>query len=86
MIGLRSSLLLNIGYFEQCSLFPFMKDCILSLEIPTKCSLIRISIFKRIFSFVFMIEVAHYIVNIGCHSYDSFISVSNINLKLIKID
>ena len=61
MIGLRSSLLLNIGYFEKCSLIRFMKDCILSLEIPTKCSLIRISIFKRIFSLVFMIEVAHYI-------------------------
>ena len=33
-----------------------------------------------------MIEVAHYIVNLGCHSYDSFISIFNINLKLIKLD
>ena len=80
------SLLLNIGYFEQCSLFRFMKDCILSLEIPTKYSLIRLKFFKRIFSFVFMIEVAHYIVNLGCHSYYSFIFISNINLKLIKLD
>ena len=48
MVGLRSSLLPpNIGYFEQCSLFRFMKDCILYLEIPTKCSLIRVSILKE---------------------------------------
>ena len=32
-----------------------------------------------------MIEVAHYIVNLGCHSYDSFTSISNIKLKLTKL-
>ena len=33
-----------------------------------------------------MIEVAHYIVNLGCHGYDSLISISSINLKLIKLN
>ena len=33
-----------------------------------------------------MVEAAHYIVDFRCHSYDSFISISNINLKLIKLE
>ena len=82
MIGLRSPLLLNIGYLEQCSPFRFMKGWIVSLGIPTKCSLIC----SYQYFLLCISDRSSYIVQLGYHSYDSFISICNINLKLIKRD